>query len=137
MQTGLTGLAGLSLPGLLPTRAEAAETATPLRKTAVILFWLSGGPSQIDTWDPKPDAPSEIRGPYRTIATRMPGIHVCEHLPLQARIMDRLTLLRAVRGSEVVVVFRLGNWGFGGGLAVVGWEGDRWQQTQVPGQLNH
>ncbi len=94
LQTGLAGLAGLTLADTLRLRASATEaTRTP---RAVILFWLSGGPSQIDTWDPKPDAPAEIRGPYRTIRTRVPGIHVCEHLPLQARVMDRLTLLRAV-----------------------------------------
>lgn len=92
LQTGLVGLAGLTLADTL--RASAAGASRDPK--AVILFWLSGGPSQIDTWDPKPNAPAEIRGPYRTIATRVPGIHVCEHLPLQARIMDRLTILRAV-----------------------------------------
>jgi uncharacterized protein (DUF1501 family) len=91
LQTGLAGLAGLTAADSLRLRAgEASE------RKAVILFWLSGGPSQIDTWDPKPDAPAEIRGPYRAIGTRVPGIHVCEHLPLQASIMHRLTLLRAV-----------------------------------------
>jgi hypothetical protein len=93
VQTGLAGLAGISLVDVLRVRAQSNRPSEP--KT-VILFWLSGGPSQIDTWDPKPDAPAEVRGPYRTIATRVPGIHVCEHLPLQARIMDRLTILRAV-----------------------------------------
>jgi hypothetical protein len=62
----------------------------------VILFWLSGGPSHIDMWDPKPFAPAEIRGPYRAISTQVPGIAVCEHLPLQAKIMDKLSILRAV-----------------------------------------
>src|SRR5262249_53233700 len=65
-------------------------------KKAVILFWLSGGPSHIDMWDPKPEAPTEIRGPYRTISTKVPGIQVCEHLPLQARIMDKLSIIRSV-----------------------------------------
>jgi hypothetical protein len=91
LQTGLAGLAGLALADVL--RARASESRS---RRAVILFWLSGGPSQIDTWDPKPNAPAEIRGPYRSIATRIPGIHVCEHLPMQAQIMDKLTLLRAV-----------------------------------------
>jgi uncharacterized protein (DUF1501 family) len=96
LQTGLAGFAGLSLARIL--RAQGVPSAGSSRRDprAVILFWLSGGPSQIDTWDPKPDAPAEIRGPYRTIATRVPGIRVCEHLPLQARLMDRLTILRAV-----------------------------------------
>src|SRR3954471_24491245 len=92
LQTGLAGFAGLTLADTL--RASAAPTATG--KKAVILFWLSGGPSQIDTWDPKPDAPPEIRGPYTTIATSVPGIRVCEHLPLQARLMHKLSILRAV-----------------------------------------
>jgi hypothetical protein len=93
LQTGLAGLAGLTLADTLGLRASPAASSDP---KAVILFWLSGGPSQIDTWDPKPNAPAEIRGPYRTIHTRVPGIHVCEHLPLQAQIMDRLTILRGV-----------------------------------------
>jgi hypothetical protein len=93
LQTGLAGLAGLTLPDLL--RCRAAQASTP-RKTSVILFWLSGGPSHLDMWDPKPDAPDEIRGPFRSIPTAVPGVHVCEHLPLQAKIMDRLTLIRSV-----------------------------------------
>jgi hypothetical protein len=62
----------------------------------VILFWLSGGPSQIDTWDPKPDAPAEIRGPYQPIATSVPGVRFCEHLPRQARLAHKLTVIRSV-----------------------------------------
>src|SRR5262245_28333251 len=66
LQTGVTGIAGLSLPGLLRARAVAAASRAMDRK-AVILIWLSGGPSHIDTWDPKPDAPTEIRGPFDSI----------------------------------------------------------------------
>jgi uncharacterized protein (DUF1501 family) len=95
LQTGLAGLAGLSLPELLRCRAQGAGSANADRK-AVILIWLSGGPSHIDTWDPKPDAPAEVRGPFGSIATRVPGVRVCEHLPLQAGIMDRLALVRSV-----------------------------------------
>ncbi len=95
LQTGLAGLAGLSLAEMLRGRA-AAVGDSPTRKTAVILFWLSGGPSHLDTWDPKPDAPAEVRGPFASIPTRVPGVRVCEHLPLQARIMDKLTLIRSV-----------------------------------------
>lgn len=97
LQTGLAGLAGLSLADTL--RLQAAPTGGDPRSRdprSVILFWLSGGPSQIDTWDPKPDAPQEIRGPYRTIPTSVPGIRFCEHLPLQARLMNKLTVLRSV-----------------------------------------
>src|SRR5204862_2613769 len=97
LQTGLAGLTGLSLADTLRLQASASSSDHRNRDPrAVILFWLSGGPSQIDTWDPKPDAPQEIRGPYRTIPTAIPGVRICEHLPLQARMMDRLTLLRAV-----------------------------------------
>lgn len=96
LQTGLAGLAGLSLPSLLQQQALASAAGKPTRKTNVLLFWLSGGPSHIDMWDPKPDAPGEIRGPFGHIATKVPGIHVCEHLPLTAKIMDKLTLIRSV-----------------------------------------
>jgi hypothetical protein len=99
LQTGLAGIGGLSLPSLLqlqdrPARANEAPVAR--EKKSVILFWLSGGPSHIDMWDPKPDAPKEIRGPYSTISTRVPGLSLCEHLPLQASIADKLSFLRAV-----------------------------------------
>jgi len=96
LQAGLAGLAGLSLPALLQQQALAAAAGMPKSKTNVILFWLSGGPSHLDMWDPKPDAPREIRGPFGHIPTKLPGIHVCEHLPLTARIMDKLTLIRSV-----------------------------------------
>jgi hypothetical protein len=94
LQTGLAGLAGVSLPDVLRQRSQGAGSSP--RKTAVILFWLSGGPSHIDMWDPKPDAPSEVRGPFAVVQTKVPGIQVCEHLPLQARIMNKLTLIRSV-----------------------------------------
>ena len=95
LQTGLAGITGLSFPDLLRCRAQGQTRDSASRK-AVILIWLSGGPSHIDTWDPKPDAPSEIRGPFATIATQVPGIAVCEHLPRQASIMNRLALIRSV-----------------------------------------
>ncbi|MBL9154311.1 MAG: DUF1501 domain-containing protein [Verrucomicrobiales bacterium] len=96
LQTGLTGLAGLSVPSLLKSQAASSTAGTATRKTSVILFWLSGGPSHLDMWDPKPDAPAEIRGPFASIPTALPGVRVCEHLPLTAKLMDRLTLLRSV-----------------------------------------
>ncbi len=97
LQTGLSAVGGLSLADLLRQRAlgsPAAETAG--NRNGVILFWLSGGPSHIDMWDPKPDAPREIRGPYRAISTSVPGTSVCEHLPLQAKMMEKLVLIRSV-----------------------------------------
>ena len=74
---------------------------------------MTGGPSQIDTWDPKPDRPVENRGPFGTIQTKLPGIRICEHLPKQAAILDRITLIRSVdaRGSnhEPNTVFQTGH----------------------------
>jgi uncharacterized protein (DUF1501 family) len=95
LQTGLAGLAGLSLPDLLRCRALGAATGRADRK-AVILIWLSGGPSQLDTWDPKPEAPREVRGPFGSIATKVPGVRISEYFPLQATIADRLALVRSV-----------------------------------------
>ncbi len=92
LQTGLAGFAGLTLADTLRARTPNASAG----KKAVILFWLSGGPSQIDTWDPKPDAPAEVRGPYGTIPTRVPGVRFCEHLPRQANLAHKLTVIRSV-----------------------------------------
>ena len=97
LQTGLAGIAGLALPDLLRSRAQSIASGRGVSdRKAVILIWCSGGPSQIDTWDPKPGAAAEVRGPFASIATSVPGIRVCEHLPRQARIMDRLTIIRSV-----------------------------------------
>ena len=80
LQTGLAGVGGLTLPALL----QANEAAKASDRKAVILFWLSGGPSHIDMWDPKPETPREIRGPYSSIETKLPGVRLSEHLPKQA-----------------------------------------------------
>ncbi|HTU23236.1 MAG TPA: DUF1501 domain-containing protein [Gemmataceae bacterium] len=97
LQTGLAGLAGLTFTDMLRVQGSASQPVSRHRDPrSVILFWLSGGPSHIDTWDPKPDAPAEVRGPYRTIPTSVPGIRVCEHLPLQAQRMHKLTIIRSV-----------------------------------------
>src|SRR5690606_7810218 len=95
LQTGMAGLGGLSLPGLLQARENSGIEGNGDRKS-VILLWLSGGPSQLDMWDPKPHAPAEIRGPFSPIDTAIPGVQFSEHLPLQASIADRLSVLRAV-----------------------------------------
>lgn len=94
LQTGLAGIGGLSLADVLHCQAQAATKTAD--KKSVILFWLSGGPSHLDFWDPKPDAPLDIRGPFDTIATKTPGVRFCEHLPLQASIFDRLAVIRSV-----------------------------------------
>lgn len=92
LEVGMAGLGGLTLPQLLSAR-EASPAGDS--KKSVILFWLSGGPSHIDMWDPKPNAPQEIRGPYGPIATKLPGVQFSEHLPLQASIADKLTIIRS------------------------------------------
>jgi hypothetical protein len=85
------------VPSLLRSRARAAEAGRPLPSNkSVILLWMTGGPSHIDTWDPKPDRPLQNRGPFGVIATKLPGVFVCEHLPKQAAMLDRFTLIRSV-----------------------------------------
>jgi Uncharacterized protein conserved in bacteria len=97
LKAGLAGIAGLSLPALLRAQDEAAVAGKPIsRHKSVILLWMTGGPSHIDTWDVKPDAPPEIRGPFGTIPTKLPGVRLCEFLPKQAAMMDRLTIVRSV-----------------------------------------
>ncbi len=97
LKAGLAGLAGLTVPALLQRRAEAARAGTPLPgRKSIILLWMTGGPSHLDTWDMKPDRPAENRGPFSPIPTRVPGIQICEHLPRMAGMMDRFTLIRSV-----------------------------------------
>ena len=97
VKASLAGIAGLSLPGLLESRAHALTMglASPKAKS-VILLWMTGGPSQIDTWDPKPDRPFNNRGPFGVIKTKIPGVHFCEHLPKQAAMLDKFTIIRSV-----------------------------------------
>ena len=95
MQMGLAGFASMSLPGLLRIRAEAASSDR--ERNAVIMVWKPGGCSHLDTYDPKPEAPSEYRGPFGTIDTKVPGLQFTELLPLQAQIADKFTVLRSMR----------------------------------------
>lgn len=87
---------GLGLTDLLRLEARAAEAGTPASKKSVIVFWTDGGMSQQDTYDMKPDAPSEYRGMYQPIRTTVPGVMVGERFPLQAKVMHRLALVRSV-----------------------------------------
>jgi hypothetical protein len=87
-------LGGLSLPLLLQMQAEAA-TAKPAKAQSCIFLFLQGGPSTIDMWDLKPEAPSEIRGPYKPIKTNVSGIEVGEHCALSAKVADKYTILRS------------------------------------------
>ena len=96
LKAGLGGLAGLSVPALLQQRAEAARTGGKNSPKSVILLWMCGGPSHIDTWDMKPQAPVEIRGPMSPISTKLPGVALCEFLPKQAAMLDKFTIIRSV-----------------------------------------
>ncbi len=92
----------LTLADLLRLRAAEPRTgaAEPMRAKAAIMVFLTGGPSHIDTLDLKPDAPVEIRGTFKPIRTRIPGIDICEHLPRLAASMDKLAVVRSVTGMD-------------------------------------
>jgi hypothetical protein len=94
LQAGGAGLFGLTLPSVW-----AAEAAQPIRRPrakSVLFLFLFGGPSQLETFDLKPDAPEGIRGPFRPIAARTPGLRVCEHLPRLAEASDRFCVVRTL-----------------------------------------
>jgi hypothetical protein len=95
IEIGSLGAFGLGLPALL--RAEHAGAVAPAAKgkRSVILVWMHGGPSQLDTFDMKPDAPAEIRGPFAPIGTNLPGLDICELLPQHAKVMDKCTVIRS------------------------------------------
>lgn len=96
LQVGAAGLGGLACAPLDRVQGAEPSIAPSNSKKAVILFWLSGGPSQLDMWDPKPNAPKEVRGPYGVIPTKLSGVHFSEHLPLQASMADKLSIIRSV-----------------------------------------
>jgi hypothetical protein len=98
---GFGGLA-LGLDDLFRLRAWAAASgqARPAKVTNCILVWLAGGPSHIDTFDPKPDAPADVRGQFKPIDTAVPGLKICEVFPKLAKVMDRVTLIRSVTSPE-------------------------------------
>lgn len=98
LRAGALGLFGLGLPRLL----SASPTPTPrLKARACILLFMWGGPAHQDTWDPKPDAPAEYRGEFRTIPTAVPGLRVCEHLPRLARHAGKLAVIRSMTHGDV------------------------------------
>ncbi|QDT47858.1 hypothetical protein Pan258_18970 [Symmachiella dynata] len=93
LRVGTLALGGVMLPDLLRLQA-ASEKLRPT--TSVILFWMWGGPSQLETYDMKPDAPSEYRGPLNPIRTNVPGMDICEYMPLQAKIADKFSIIRSL-----------------------------------------
>jgi hypothetical protein len=101
LQAGAIGLMGLSMADVAAQRAQAAEVGpASSRPKAVIYIFLTGGPSQHDTFDLKPHAPAEIRGEFQPIATRTPGLHICEHLPLLAQRSHLWTLVRSLTHTQ-------------------------------------
>jgi hypothetical protein len=102
LQVGFSGLLGMGLPALLAGRARAgaAKTAAPRAKSMILVF-LTGAPSHIDTFDMKPDAPEAIRGEFKPIATNVPGLSICEHLPLLASMVDRLAIVRSMSHNNL------------------------------------
>src|SRR5947209_4872324 len=91
LRLGALALGGLNWPRL----ARAGDTQRP-SATSVILFWMWGGPSQFETFDPKPDAPAEYRGPFRPIRSAVPGMDVCELFPRLAAQGRRIALVRSL-----------------------------------------
>src|SRR6187200_1921643 len=94
LKVGGLGLLGLTLPKLL--EAEALKKGPPPRAKSVIFLYQFGGPSHIDMFDMKPNAPEGIRGPHKPISSKADGITVSEHLPRLARVMDKVTLIRSM-----------------------------------------
>ncbi|MDB5338538.1 MAG: hypothetical protein JWN70_4157 [Planctomycetaceae bacterium] len=97
LKAGALGAAGLSLPQLLQQEALAGSDK---RLNSVILLWMRGGPSHIDMWDPKPEAPVEYRGEFGTIPTNVPGINLTDMLPKTAQIMDKWSIVRSLHHHD-------------------------------------
>ncbi len=95
LRAGFLGMTGLGLSVWSRLHARAAEGARPSSETSCIFVYLHGGPSHLETYDLKPDAPDEIRGPFRPISTNVPGMEICEWLPRHARVADKFTLIRS------------------------------------------
>src|SRR5690349_15789491 len=95
LRVGALTLGGLTLGDVLRLRAESVGRVA--RQKSIIMIFLHGGPSHLDMYDMKPDAPSEYRGEFRPIATNVTGMEVCELMPMQAKIADKFTILRGVK----------------------------------------
>lgn len=95
LRAGVLGMTELGLSVWSRLHSQAAEGARPSGGTSCIFVYLHGGPSHLETYDLKPEAPDEIRGPYRPIATNVPGMEICELLPHHARVADKFTLIRS------------------------------------------
>jgi len=97
MRLGVLGAGGLTLSQLLRSDARAAAQGRPTdSERSVIILWMRGGPSQHDQWDPKPQAPVEIRGEFAPISTQVPGIQISELQPMCAKVMDKWSIVRSL-----------------------------------------
>jgi len=99
LSVGVASLLGLRLSDALALEARSSPAKNKKKADSVILLWLGGGPATIDMWDLKPDAPENIRGEFKPIATRADGVRICEHLPRTAQVMDRCALVRSLGHS--------------------------------------
>ena len=97
IKVGFLGLLGLTSADLFRFRASGTATRT---NKSVILLWLDGGPSHLETYDSKPDAPSEFRGPWRAIETNVPGIRISEMLPFHAKYADKMAFIRSMHHNN-------------------------------------
>jgi len=95
LRVGGLAFGGLALPHLLRNESAAKQAGSSARRKSVILVWQAGGPSHIDTYDLKPSAPSEYRGEFKPIPTNVAGLEISEHLPLQAAMFDKLSVVRS------------------------------------------
>ncbi len=100
LQIGTIGMGGLALPQLLRAEQDSGHRSAGRGHKSVIMIFLPGGPSHQDMFDLKEEAPAEIRGEFRSIATTVPGIRICEHLPRVARLAHRYTIIRSMVGAE-------------------------------------
>src|SRR6516162_7506508 len=98
VKAGILGSSGLALADLLRYEARANQPST--RRPSVIILWMRGGPSHIDMWDPKPNAPAEYRGEFGTMPTNVPGIILSDMLPMCARVMDKWSIVRSLYHND-------------------------------------
>ncbi len=100
LRAGVLGLGGLALPDLLRAQAATGPAKRSAEDLSIVLVWLDGGPPQHETYDPKPDAPAEFRGPIGSIETAAPGLRVSELLPNHARLMNKASVIRSMHHNN-------------------------------------
>ena len=96
VKIGVAGMASVALPEILRAKEASERLGNPSKNTSVILIWLDGGPSHMDLYDLKPDAPAEYRGMWRPIPTNVPGIEISELFPRQAMVADKFSIVRSL-----------------------------------------